>query len=249
MNWPDDYLIRGIEPYHIEKAGIIYCADSKSHILPPADLLLTDPPYGIGFKFRNKRGGRAGLDWGSSKNGDHNPDWMMVQGDEKPFDPGSLLKYENLVIWGANNFADKLPSSRGWLVWDKLGNKKPCDFGDCELAWTSKNMSIRIWRQLWRGIVREGRENVVNGPKVHPCQKPVELMKWCINFFPESNIILDPYMGSGSTLIAAKELGKKFIGIEISEEYCAIAVKRLRQGVLDFNSGHPGRNDERQQNP
>jgi DNA modification methylase len=226
------------EPYYQDSSVTIYHGDCRD-ILPyldPVDLVLTDPPYGIDFNFQAKRSRKTGLDFGQrSQNVCRDPEWSTVIGDDKPFDPTPWIRFPNVVLWGANNYADKLPPCRGWLVWDKLGDKNPCAFGDCELAWTNKDMSIRIYRQLWRGMVREGEENVANGNKFHPCQKPIRLMKWCISFFPEVNTILDPFMGSGTTLRAAKDLGRKAIGIEIEEKYCEIATKRMSQEVFNFN--------------
>jgi len=126
-----------------------------------------------------------------------------------------------------------VPPSRGWLVWDKVNGDN--DFADCELAWTNIKTSVRIFRHMWNGMLRQSERDV---KRVHPTQKPVALMTWCLSFAPESNSIIDPFMGSGTTLRAAKDLGMKAIGIEIEEKYCEIAAKRLAQGVLDFQQGH-----------
>lgn len=225
------------KPYYQDDAVTIYHGDCREILpgLPKADLVLTDPPYGIGFDVHAKRTRKTGLSFAKhSDNVNRDPEWLSIHGDDKPFDPSPLLSYPNIILWGANNYAQRLPSSRGWLVWDKLGNKKPCAFGDCELAWTNRNMSIRIHRQLWRGLVREGEENVVHGPKLHPCQKPIELMRWCLGLFPECVVIVDPYMGSGTTLRAAKDLRRQAFGIDIEEKYCEIAAKRMAQEVLSL---------------
>ncbi len=224
-----------IIPYYQDDWATIYHGDCREVLphLPKVDLVLTDPPYGIGFDFQAKRSRTTSLN--SSQKSQYvcrDPEWSMVVGDDLPFDPSPWIQFPSVVLWGANNYADKLPPGRGWLVWDKLGDKSPCAFGDCELAWTNRDMSIRIHRQLWRGIVREGEENVANGCKYHPCQKPLRLMTWCLSFFPDASVILDPYMGSGTTLVAAKQLGRKSIGIEIEEKYCEIAVRRLAQERL-----------------
>jgi DNA modification methylase len=154
--------------------------------------------------------------------------------DKTKFDPKPFLHFKEIIIWGGNNFADQLPASRGWLVWDKLREKKPSCFGGCELAWTNINMPIRIWRQLWRGIVREGEENLANGSKLHPCQKPASLMRWCIQFC-KGQMVLDPFMGSGTTLRAAKDLGRHAIGIDTEEKYCEISAKRMSQENIQFS--------------
>ena len=224
MNWPDDYLIPGIEPYHVEDAGIIYNADCRDILphLPKVDLVLTDPPYGIAHPCDFHKRGRSKLAKCSN--------YADVVGDNEPFDPTWILALNiPAVLWGGNYYADKLPSKSGWLIWDK---KRPeeLDQATAELAWTNFVKGARVFRYLWNGMIRAGHDDLC-----HPTQKPVALMKWCLSlkWTPEGTVC-DPFLGSGTTAVAAKELGRKFIGIEISEEYCAIAVKRLRQGVLNF---------------
>jgi site-specific DNA-methyltransferase (adenine-specific) len=211
--WPDDYLIPGIKPYHVEDAGIIYCGDCLDILphLPKVDLVLTDPPYGHGDKW-------AGGTWAS------NPIYAEAfKWDANPVNYELLrqiIERENAIIWGGNYYP--LPPSRCWLAWEK--KEKMDTLADFELAWTSFDRPSKLFK----------KNRNPDGKRNHPTQKPLALFKWCINFSKTANIILDPFLGSGTTAVAAKELGRKFIGIEISEEYCAIAVKRLRQGVLDF---------------
>lgn len=224
MKWPDDYLIPGTEPYHVEEAGIIYCGDCRDILpkLPKMDLAISDPPYGIKENaHRVKSRGKLAK---TTDYGDF--DW-----DKKPASKEEIELIRAAaplsIIWGGNYF--HLPPSRAYLVWDKLNSG---NFADCELAWTNFKMSVRIFRFRWNGMIRDGEARGV--PRVHPAQKPLELMKWCLSFAPAAQIIIDSYLGSGTTALAAKELGRKFIGIEISREYADIAVKRLRQGVLNF---------------
>ena len=227
-----------IKPYYDDGKGIVIYHGDCREIMPElckVHLLLTDPQYGTGYKVKNNRGQNSGLAFGRNNGRDieREPNWLPLQNSDKtPFNPAPFLNFPEVILWGANNYADKLPHSRGWLIWDKLGDKTPTDFGDAELAWTNSDMPIRIWRQLWRGLVREGEDNVANGPKLHPCQKPIELIRWCIGFSKTTGPILDPFMGSGTTLRAAKDFGRRAIGIEIEEEYCEIAARRLAQEVL-----------------
>ena len=213
MNWPNDYLIPGIEPYHIEDAGIIYCGDCRDILphLPQVDLVLTDPPYGHGDKW-------AGGTWAA------NPIYAEAfKWDANPVNYELLcqiIERANAIIWGGNYYP--LPPSRCWLAWEK--KEKMGTLADFELAWTSFDRPSKLFK----------KNRNPDGKRNHPTQKPLALFKWCINFAKNGDIILDPFLGSGTTAVAAKELGRKFIGIEISEEYCAIAVKRLRQGVLNF---------------
>lgn len=235
-----------MKPYYSENGITIYNADCREvlRLLGSEMAVVSDPQYGIGFQVNAKRSRNSGLDFGKNrKDIERNPEWIPLQNEDKtPFEVGPFLRFSEIILWGANNYSAGLPNSRGWLVWDKLGDKQPCAFGDCELAWTSLDQSIRVWRQLWRGLVREGEENVANGSKLHPCQKPIALMRWCVGF-TTSATILDPFMGSGTTLRAAKDLGRKAIGIEIEEKYCEIAAQRLSQGVLQF--AEPEQRNER----
>jgi hypothetical protein len=133
----------------------------------------------------------------------------------------------NFIVWGANYFCDKLPPGPGWLLWDK-GQR--IDQADGELAATSLRMPLRVFTLNRVAIATDGA--------VHPTQKPLALMRWCLSFVPDGTI-LDPFMGSGTTLVAAKQLGRKAIGIEIEERYCEIAVKRLAQEILPLVPAEP----------
>ena len=187
------------------------------------DLICCDPPYGINYKARKRllsesRTSRSALYEGSGS-----------CGDDKPFDPSHLLSLgKKLILWGANNYADRLPASAGWLVWDKKGGPQwygHTSFSDCELAWTDTINRALMFRYIWNGIVRQGEDAAKKGqPRLHPAQKPVSLMKWCISTSHCSSCVLDPYMGSGATLLAAKRLGMQAIGIELEESYCEVTV-------------------------
>ncbi len=147
-----------------------------------------------------------------------------------PFDPAHLLKMDvPLILWGANYYTDKLPISSGWLIWDKQ-RPHTLDQATAEIAWTNYVKGVRVFRYLWHGMLRHGNDKLV-----HPTQKPVDLIKWCfdLKWTPEGTV-LDPYMGSGTTLRAAKDMNRKAIGIEIEEEYCEKAARRLEQEVFDF---------------
>jgi len=121
-----------------------------------------------------------------------------------------------------------MPPSSCWLIWDKENGNTA--YADCELAWTNLAQAVRLKRHQWNGMLRKNKEY-----RNHPTQKPLDLMRWCINQAPDDvQTILDPFCGVGTTLVAAKLEGRKAIGIEIEERYASIAANRLRQKVLIF---------------
>jgi len=155
-------------------------------------------------------------------------DWGYMHGDDTPFDPSPLLRFKKAIIWGAIHFANKLPNSTSWLIWDKRDGVPSDDNADCECAWTNIGGPTRLHRQLWKGICRTGGENIsIQGSKYHPFQKPLALMLWCLSLCLDAETIIDPFIGSGTTAIACEKLNRRWIGIEISEEYCAIAKRRI----------------------
>lgn len=216
-----------MKPYYQDSFATIYHGDCRE-ILPqlePVDLVLTDPPYGIGEAAGNNKS-RSKLAV-SKDYGNH--DW-----DDKRVDPDLILLSLGItrkaIIFGGNYYSDILTANSCWLVWDKENGEN--DFADCELAWTNLKQAVRIKRHRWNGMLRKGNEE-----RKHPTQKPLDLMKWCILKADKDGTcetILDPFMGSGTTLVAAKNLNRKSIGIEIEEKYCEIAAKRLSQEVLNF---------------
>ena len=191
--------------------------------LPVFDAVITDPPYGMdwdtntgrfsGGKFRNHRM-RYGL---------------RIYGDREPFDPAPFLPLGRVVLWGYNHFAQRVPPGTT-LIWiKKPANLYGSFLSDAELAWMSGGRGVYVKEYRWAGISRAGER----GEFFHPTQKPVEIMKWCIDRVgPRAGLILDPFMGSGTTLRAAKDLGRRAIGIEIEERYAEIAAKRMLQEVL-----------------
>jgi site-specific DNA-methyltransferase (adenine-specific)/modification methylase len=182
------------------------------------DVVITDPPYGINHPTNYKGRGRGKL---AACN--EFPERMI--GDDKPFDPSPFLSYP-CCFWGANYFADKLPISSGWLVWDKL-RPDNLDQATCELAWTNFVKGVRRFQYRWNGMIRDGNEKLV-----HPTQKPIALMKWILSLrWTPKGSVYDPYMGSGSTGIACVQLGRKFIGCEIEPRYFDIAVERIKEAL------------------
>jgi site-specific DNA-methyltransferase (adenine-specific) len=213
-----------MKPYYSDNGITIYhgyCLEVLASIRSESvDLVLTDPPYGVP---RLLRGGRG-------KGRTNEP----ITGNNEDFDPGHLLSFKRVIVWGANHYANKLPASSAWLIWDKREGQTSDNNADCEMAWTNIQRPLRLYRQLWRGMYIRGEEN--GKPRLHPTQKPVGLMRWCIDYacLEFGSLIVDPYIGSGATLLAGQRAGHRVIGIEIEERYCEIAAKRLSQGVLQL---------------
>lgn len=184
------------------------------------DAVITDPPYGISHKCNFSERGRGCL---AACN-----DYPDVIGDDKPFDPAPLLGLDvPTVLWGANHFADKLPPSGGWLVWDK---ERPdtLDQATCELAWSNCVKGVRRFRHLWNGMMRASER----GENYHPTQKPVALFRWVLSlpWIPRGTIF-DPYCGSGPLGVAAVQAGFGYIGCELNPAYADIARRRIAEAA------------------
>lgn len=210
----------------------LYLGDCREILpsLPKIDAVVTDPPYGKKERTNRKSNGRDVLGKLKSNAAGWAKDYPPVHGDDKPFDPAPWLEFPKVVLFGANWFSSRLPATSHWIIWDKREHTPPDDNADCELAWTNLPGPTRIHRQLWRGICRRGEENISAGEgRVHPTQKPIDLMAFCLQAcrLKGGDLVLDPYMGAGATGIAAIRRGLKFIGIEIEPQYFDIACRRI----------------------
>jgi site-specific DNA-methyltransferase (adenine-specific) len=181
--------------------------------------VVTDPPYGLGDKWQGG-GGKGKSSWAFDPAEAQSWDGEVAEGVE---DLTSLAP--DVIIWGGNYY--RLPPSRCWLIWDKKQNDD-WTTGQAEMAWSSLGRPIRVFRFAQC-------EQANEGPKEHPTQKPLALMKWCLKW-TDAQTILDPFMGSGTTGVAAVQMGRDFIGIELEPKYFDIACKRIedaqRQGDL-----------------
>jgi site-specific DNA-methyltransferase (adenine-specific)/modification methylase len=222
--------------YYAEPGIEIHLGDCRE-VLPTLgkfDLLLTDPPWGKGLRtdYATRRGAGASRMPHCHRGGALRNDFEPVAGDDAPFDPAHLLGLTpSAILWGANHYASRLPDSPCWLAWDRESDGN--DATDVELAWVAGHRftTVRIFRHVWCGV----RRKTEAGPRhkyVHPTQKPVALMRWCLSFFPDARTVVDPYMGSGPVARACKDAGLRYVGIELVEKYCEIAANRLRQEVL-----------------
>ena len=224
-----------MKPYYEEDGITIYHGDCRNFRIEEEDAcVLSDPPWGTDTATDSKRFTTKSSPWWENHDRSKVVTQTPIVGDREEFDPRPWIDGK-AILWGANNFTRHLQHSNGWLIWDKrIGAEEMAEngwpLGEAELAWTNVIGATRVFRKLWAGLLR----TTERGEFYHPTQKPVALMEWCIKFFPPSSTIVDPYMGSGSTLRAAKNLGLCAIGIEIEEKYCEIAAKRLAQKVLAF---------------
>jgi site-specific DNA-methyltransferase (adenine-specific)/modification methylase len=218
---PGDLLVLG---RHRLLCGDSTKADDVARLLGGAevDLMLTDPPYGIG-EAAGKNKSRGGVVGGVGSGGRYVPprDYGDKAWDDAPVPWPSLEALVALgkksAVFGGNYYP--VPPSPSWLVWDKETNG---DFADAELAWTNYGTAARLKRHMWNGMLRVDREE-----RHHPTQKPVAVIAWVIGLCPgEPKTILDPFLGSGTTLIAAEQLGRTCYGLEISPAYCDVIVKR-----------------------
>ena len=188
--------------------------------LPKCDLVLTDPPYGIGAD-------KGAATWGTDARGRYLRRPKQYEGgwdaDRPTVDDFAtiLCAGKAAVIWGGNYFADILPRGGRWLFWDKL-NAMP-SYSDGEIAWTNlSGVSVKKFTQCNNGLA-----SLRDGERAHPTQKPVNLMRWCLSFVPDATTICDPYMGSGTTGVAAVQMGRRFIGIEREPKYFETACRRI----------------------
>jgi DNA modification methylase len=203
-------VIRLIEPVYDEAGVTIYNADCEKVLpwLDAVDLVLTDPPYGVDACNQTLGKGKKQFvrgDWDKQRPRNM---WQVV-------DAGRYA-----CIWGGNYFADVLPPTNDWLIWHKANDDR--SFSEVEMAWTNYGKQSRHKTHHWGGE-----------QKRHPTQKPLAVMQWALGMAPDDvQTVLDPFMGSGTTLVAAHQAGLRVIGIEASKEYCDIAIDRLRQRSL-----------------
>lgn len=207
----DIYLINGKH-----KLIVGDCSDVQEvlKITGKVDAIITDPPYGIGYK--------SPTGSGKTKRGDYN----VINNDDKEFDPAILFKYStNVVTWGANYYAHKLPPSAGWLVWDKRDGDAINNNSDCELAWSNMLGSARLFHHKWNGMIKASEKKE---QRLHPTQKPVKLFIWCYEVTQSKQYIIDPFGGSGTSLIACEQTGRTCYLVENDVSFAAAALQRFQ---------------------
>jgi site-specific DNA-methyltransferase (adenine-specific) len=186
------------------------------------DAVITDPPYGMNWNGKVTRGPN-----GTGKRGATINYGKTIINDNKPFDPSPFLKFDNVIMWGFHHYSSKLPEG-SILIWLKRYDSGFGSFlSDADLAWMKGGCGVYCFRDL---SLQGESEN-----KLHPTQKPLPLMKWCVEKISEAgDTIFDPFMGSGTTGVACMQLGRNFIGCEIDPDYYAIAEKRIKQAAAQM---------------
>lgn len=219
-----------MRPYYQHAGVTIYHGDCRE-ILPTlakSEVLLTDPPYGIGLDCDYSK--RANKVIAALR-------YPPLRHDTAPMDFRFLWSSATIsVIFGANNFPQQLPFEPrrdGWIVWDKRTNEAADKIlgSPFETAVVLGRRLYKIIRLLHCGVISHAHEK-----RIHPTQKPSELMARILTFFPHAQSVIDPFMGTGSTLVAAKNLGRTAIGIELEERYCEMAAEAVAQEVFEFDS-------------
>lgn len=178
--------------------------------LPKVDAVITDPPYGIGADAHAGPENKGWAQWETSGWDREKPESSVIS--------AVVSAGRVVIVWGGNYFTDILPPTMQWLVWDK--GQRGFSLADCEFAWTSQQNAARVFDYPRALALQDGKQ--------HPTQKPLALMKWCVEQCKNKpKTILDPFMGSGTTGVAAVQMGRKFIGIEREPKYFDIACKRI----------------------
>ena len=219
----------------------LYCADCMEVLpmLDRVDAVITDPPYGIGADKGKK--GSIPFKGGKAYEMAYHPENQWD--NERP--PSEVIKAvvnagTSAILWGGNYFADYLTAQGRWLWWDKCQTMP--SYGDGELAWTNLPQTTPKKFTLANNKIFADRTE-----RHHPTQKPLELMLWCIGFLPAARVILDPFMGGGTTGVAAVQLGRAFIGIEREERYFQIACERISNAVAQGQLFEPVREKQIQE--
>ncbi len=218
-------------PYYQDASVTIYHGDCREVLptLPVDAAIVSDPPYGMKWNTDSTR-----FTGCAHKRGDGRKDYGAIHDDANAFDPSPWLSFSSVVLWGANHYAHALPVG-SWLVWVKKHDHLFGTFlSDAELAWTKGGHGVYAMK---RSFPPPSRAKEAGAFGVHPTQKPLDLMRWCIETrTDDGQLVCDPYMGSGTTLVAAKAMGRTAIGIEIEERYCEIAARRCSQETLDLGA-------------
>lgn len=188
-----------------------------------ADMVFTDPPYGISHSGKGIKGSAKENNFGEIL-GDND---VTVAIDSFALCQ-SLFSDATMIFWGANYYSSCLPNGFGWLIWDK--ERQGDTFSGAEIAFVNKGVKVDVFRHQWHGMIKASEHGE---KRIHPTQKPVALVEWCFNNYNAGNLVLDLFLGSGSTMVAAHQLKRKCYGMELDPKYCQVIIDRMRK--LDPN--------------
>jgi DNA modification methylase len=184
-----------------------------------ANMVFTDPPYGISHSGKGIKGSANENDFGEIL-GDND---VTVAIDSFSLCQ-SLFADATMIFWGANYYSSCLPNGFGWLIWDK--EREGDTFSGAEIAFVNKGVKVDVFRHQWHGMIKASEHSE---KRVHPTQKPVALVEWCFNNYNAGNLVLDLFLGSGSTMVAAHQLKRKCYGMELDPKYCEVIVQRMHK--------------------
>jgi len=184
-----------------------------------ADMVFTDPPYGIKHSGKGIKGSAKENDFGEIM-GDND---VSVAIDSFNLCL-SLFNDATLIFWGANYYSSCLPNGFGWIVWDK--QREGDVFSGCELAFVNKGVKVDIFRHQWHGMIKASE---MGEKRVHPTQKPIALVEWSFNNYNAKKNIVDLFLGSGSTMVASHQLNRKCYGMELDPKYCQVIIDRMQK--------------------
>lgn len=195
------------------------CSDTVAKLMngQKADMVFTDPPYGILHSGKGIKGNAKENDFGGILN--DNDVSIAIDNFNLIY---SLYPNATLIYWGANYYANCLPNGFGWLFWDK--EKEGNTFSGGEIAFVNKGIRFDVFRHRWHGMIKASE---MGQKRVHPTQKPIKLVEFCFQNYNAGNLILDCFLGSGSTMVASHQLKRKCYGMELDPKYCDTIVKRM----------------------
>lgn len=217
-------------PY--DKPYVIMDCLEGMHQLPDqcVDLIVADPPYGIGEASKNHLSRGRHSFGGNRQQLGPAKDYGHYEWDNKRITKDFFIEMirisKHQIIFGGNYYTDYLPPTSSWIVWDKDNGNN--DFADCELAWTSHKKAVRLFKWRWHGMLQEDMSN--KELRVHPTQKPLALFKWILSKYSQKgSIILDPFLGSGTTLEACVQTRRMGLGFDLNPDYEVLIRSRLER--------------------